>query len=72
MSDYRRPRIPGATICFTVALAERGSTLLVDEVERFRVAVRRTMQERPFRVLAWVVLPDHMHCVWRLPEGDCD
>jgi putative transposase len=26
----------------------------------------------PFRVEAWVVLPDHMHCLWTLPPGDAD
>lgn len=72
MSQYLRPRIAGASIWFTVALAERGSCLLVDEVERLRVAVRQTMAERPFRADAWVVLPDHMHCVWTLPKGDSD
>ncbi|MEZ5715232.1 MAG: transposase [Paracoccaceae bacterium] len=72
MSDYLRWRIEGAAVFFTVCLAERGSTLLVDEVVRLRGAVRATMAERPFGILAWVVLPDHMHCVWRMPEGDSD
>jgi putative transposase len=72
MSDYRRPRVPGASVFFTVCLAETGSWLLVDEIERLRVAVRLTRAERPFGVLAWVVLPDHMHCVWTLPEGDAE
>lgn len=65
-------RVPGGTVFFTVGLAEAGSRLLVDEVERLRVAVRQVMAERPFGVRAWVVLPDHMHCVWDLPEGDAD
>ena len=26
----------------------------------------------PFHVDAWVVLPDHMHCVWTLPPDDID
>ena len=72
MSDYRRPSIPGATVFFTVALAERGSRLLVKEVGRLREAVRVTRAERPFGIEAWVVLPDHLHCVWTLPEGDAD
>lgn len=29
-------------------------------------------RNRPFYVDAWVVLPDHMHCIWTLPEGDAD
>ncbi len=72
MPDYRRPRVAGATIFFTVALAERGSDLLVREIDTLRAAVRATRAERPFAIDAWVVLPDHLHCVWTLPEGDAD
>jgi putative transposase len=72
MSRYLRPRIPAATIFFTLALERRGQTLLVDEVERLRIAVRQTMAERPFRIDAWVVLPDHLHAIWTLPEDDSD
>lgn len=72
MSNYRRPRISGATIFFTVALQQRGSDLLLHEIERLRAAVRQTRSERWFDIDAWVVLPDHMHCIWRLPEGDDD
>jgi putative transposase len=72
MSNYIRPRQPGASIFFTVALAERGARTLVDQVETSRQAVRVTKAERPFRIDAWVVLPDHLHCVWTLPEGDTD
>ena len=72
MSCYQRLRIPGAPVFFTVCLAERGSDLLLREVVRLRGAVRATMEERPFEILAWVVLGDHIHCVWRLPEGDSD
>ena len=72
MSNYRRLRIPGASIFFTVALADRGADLLVREIDRLRTAVRTTRQERPFGIGAWVVLPDHMHCVWRMPDGDTD
>lgn len=72
MSSYIRPRQPGASIFFTVALADRGARTLVNQVEALRQAVRVTKAERPFRIDAWVVLPDHMHCVWTLPEGDAD
>ena len=72
MSRYLRPRIPGAPIFFTVALARRGSRLLVQQTDRLRDAVRVTRAERPFTIEAWVVLPDHLHCIWRLPDGDTD
>ena len=72
MSSYLRPRIPGATIFFTVALAKRGDDLLIREVDLLRKAVAKTHRERPFHIDAWVVLPDHMHCVWTLPEDDTE
>jgi len=34
--------------------------------------VRVTRCTRPFAIDAWVVLPDHLHCVWTLPPGDDD
>lgn len=72
MSSYLRPSRPGALIFFTVALADRGSRLLVDEIDRLRAAVQVTRAERPFGIEAWVVLPDHLHCIWRLPQADAD
>jgi putative transposase len=72
MPNYLRPKVQGATIFFTVALACRGDDLLVREVARLREAVRVTRSERPFWIDAWVVLPDHLHAVWTLPAKDRD
>lgn len=72
MSTYRRPRVPGACVFFTVALARPGSGLLVERIDALREAVRKTRAERPFEIDAWVVLPDHLHAVWTLPPEDFD
>ena len=72
MSNYIRPKHPGATVFFTVNLATRGSDLLTREVTALRAAVQATKAERPFTIDAWVVLPDHMHAVWTMPDGDID
>ena len=72
MSNYLRPKRLGATIFFTVNLAQRGSDLLTREVAVLRNAVRQTKAERPFTIDAWVVLPDHLHAVWTMPDGDQD
>jgi putative transposase len=72
MSKYIRPKRAGAALFFTVALADRGAQTLVEHVAVLREAVRVTKAERPFRIEAWVVLPDHMHCVWTLPEDDAE
>ena len=52
MSRYTRPRCPGASLFFTVALADRGAQTLVEHVEVLRGAVRVTKAERPFRIEA--------------------
>ena len=57
---------------FTVALNRPGDDLLVLEIERLRQAVRLTRAEQPFQIAAWVVMPDHLHTIWRLPAGDDD
>ena len=72
MSRYIRPRVPGACVFFTVNLVDRGADTLVRHVDVLRQAVAVTRAKRPFGIDAWVVLPDHMHCVWTLPEGDAD
>lgn len=73
MPDYRRALVPGASWFFTVNLLERrGNDLLVRHIDVLRAAVRRVHQLHPFTINAWVVLPEHMHCVWTLPPGDAD
>jgi putative transposase len=72
MADYRRNLVQGGSYFFTVNLADRRSTLLVDRIEELRLVVRTVRLRRPFQIDAWVVLPDHMHCVWTLPEYDAD
>jgi putative transposase len=73
MRNYKRLQIPGGTYFFTLTLAERhGNDLLTRHVAALRSAFRRTLADRPAAVQAIVVLPDHLHCIWRLPEGDDD
>ncbi len=72
MPNYRRNRVSGGTYFFTVNLANRSSDLLVRQIETFRSAVRTVRSQRTFHIDAWVVLPDHMHCIWTLPENDAD
>ena len=72
MPNYRRARVPGATYFFTVNLRDRSSNLLIREIELLRETVRATRLRHPFHIDAWVVLPEHMHCMWTLPPGDAD
>lgn len=72
MSNYRRVRVPGGTYFFTVNLQRRDHSLLVEHIDHLRRALRTARVERPFKTIAAVILPDHLHCIWRLPEGDVD
>jgi putative transposase len=72
MTAYRRNFVPGGTYFFTVNLEDRSRTLLTDRVDLLRAAFRETRTRHPFAIDAIVVLPDHLHAVWTLPEGDGD
>jgi len=72
MSTYRRARVAGGSYFFTVTLEDRSSSLLVDRIDALRQAFASTRVELPFRIDAVAVLPDHLHCIWTLPEGDSD
>lgn len=72
MPNYRRAWVPGGTFFFTMNLLERRRRLLVERVDDLRASFRAAHQARPFEIIAIVVLPEHLHCLWRLPDGDDD
>ncbi|MDO8333181.1 MAG: hypothetical protein Q7T35_00745 [Nitrosomonas sp.] len=69
---YRRADVKGGTYFFTINLAQRHLRLLSDHVEILRVAVKMVKQRHPFRINAFVVLPDHLHTIWTLPSDNAD
>jgi putative transposase len=70
MSRYIRANTPGATYFFTVALQDRRGRWLVDHIGLLRECTARTMAQHPFRIDAMVVLPEHLHAIWTLPQDD--
>jgi putative transposase len=70
MTNYRRNFVPGGTYFFTVNIAVRHLRLLTRHIHLLRVAFRDTRARHPFTIDAIVVLPDHLHVVWRMPAGD--
>ncbi len=72
MVRYRRNFVAGGTFFFTVALADRRASTLVDQVHPLRAAFRLARRERPFAIDAIVVLPEHLHTVMTLPPDDAD
>jgi putative transposase len=73
MSGYRRSHNSGATYFFTV-VTYRQQAILCDEPIRgaLRKAIATTRAKWPFTIDAWVLLPDHLHCIWTLPVEDAD
>jgi len=63
-------RAKGNIFFFTVALAQRPGSLLVDEIERLRRIYRIVQQRHPFETIAICILPDHIHALWALPVDD--
>lgn len=72
MPNYRRRRVPGGTYFFTVNLADPEDGTLCVEIDLLRECYAKMRQECPFRTDAIVVLPNHLHAIWTLPEGDTD
>ena len=70
---YRRLKVPGCTYFFTVVSFDRRK-IFADEqsVALLRQAIEAVQTRNPFKVEAAVILPDHMHMLWRLPDGDAD
>lgn len=73
MATFRRLFTPGATWFFTVVAARRRPLLTNPRViSAFGMAMREVRRTLPFSMPAWVILPDHLHVIWTLPEGDTD
>jgi len=68
---YRRVYQPGARYFFTV-VTENRRPLLIEHIDRLRDSFRLCVNRYPFEIEAMVVLPDHVHTLWRLPDGDVE
>ena len=73
MSRYRRIIAPGGCFFFTVVTHERRRYFENEgNVDRLREAFRHVIEKKPISIDAIVILPDHLHTIWRLPDGDAD
>ena len=70
---YQRLRVNGGTYFFTLVTHRRRRLLCTPEnVYHLREAFRSVTERHPFKLDAFVLLPDHLHAIWKLPEGDDD
>jgi putative transposase len=69
---YRRARHAGGTYFFTVNLADRSQSLLIENIDCLRAAFLRVKRQHPYDIDAIVVLSDHVNAIFTLPQGDAD
>lgn len=71
--QYQRLFVQGGSYFFTLVTAQR-KPVFSDEsaIKVLRDSFKRVMDKRPFNIDAFVLLPDHLHCIWTLPPGDHD
>lgn len=71
MSNYIRAKIAGGYYFFTVVTYRR-RPILCDEPIRtaLKNAIKQTQSQYPFEMIAIVLLPDHLHCIWKMPDDD--
>lgn len=73
MSDYRRAIEAGGMFFFTLVTHHRRQLFQEAQARgNLRQAISEVRNRWPFELVAVVVLPNHLHCIWQLPEEDTD
>ena len=72
MSQYKRNFENGGTYFFIVVAYKRQKIFIGPSIDILRSCFKKAITEAPFTLEEIVVLPDHVHCIWRLPDGDND
>ena len=73
MSEYRRAHVPGSSVFITMVTYQRQKLFVAAEnIDKLRQACAVTIAEKPFTIEAAVILPEHIHFLWRLPPDDSD
>ena len=73
MPNYRRNYVPGGTYFFTIVTDHRRK--LFDTPKKLDLllnTIRQVQRSKPFELLAYCLLPDHIHLLITFPEGDSD
>jgi len=71
MSNYIRLKSEGGTFFFTVVTYKRQPVFDIPEcIKHLRASIKETRRTYPFDIDAWVLLPEHMHCILTLPDKD--
>jgi len=73
MPEYRRMKIPGGTYFFTLVTYGRHNIFSIPKVRSIlHESIEYVKNRHPFTMVAFCILPDHIHFIWHLPAGDAD
>ena len=73
MPKYIRSYKKGALYFFTLISYNRRKIFCEEDfLGAFKNSIKLVQQQYPFKIIAWVQLPDHIHCIWQMPENDAD
>lgn len=73
MSQYIRSYTKGATYFFTLVAYNRRKILCENNfLPAFKDSIRQVQRQYPFEIIAWVQLPEHLHCIWKMPINDAN
>ena len=73
MSEYKRSYQAGGHYFFTLVTHKRRPIFeSSSNLNKFKYAMNKVKDKHPFALNAIVILPDHLHCLWRLPSNDAD
>ena len=67
--NYRRNKIAGGTYFFTVTLRDRRSKILVEHIALLLKTWQKIRAENPYEITEVVILPEHIHAIWKLPDN---
>ena len=73
MQLYRRSNTLGSIWFFTINTQNRIPVLTqLPFYHALKSSIKEVKDKYPFSIIAFVLLPDHFHCIWELPDGDAD
>ena len=73
MPNYRRSNVAGGTYFITQVTYQREPWLCTKIVRNaLREAIKKVQQKYYFLIDAFILLPEHFHCLWTLPPNNSD
>lgn len=71
MSNYKRYYQKGSYYFFTLVTYQRCRIFTNENcIKEFKLSLHKIKNKYPFTIIAYVILPDHLHFIWKLPNDE--